>query len=137
MGRMTIVGFGPVGASIGLGLKRAKLRDTEIVGTSRSRSALSAASKAGAVDSTTTNLRSAIIGAQLVVLDVPLSETKEMLEAIGPILEGGCVVTDTGATKVRVMEWAEECLPKGISFVGGHPLPKKRLQTLPHQQARL
>ena len=130
MERITIVGMGPVGASIGLGLKRAKLRNTEIVGTSRSRNALSAVSKMGAADQTTSNLRSAVDGAQLVILDLPVTEMREILEAIGPVLDDGCVVTDTGTTKVRVMEWADQNLPPAVNFVGGHPLLKKQLRSL-------
>ena len=130
MDRITIVGIGPIGASMGLGLKRSDLRNTEIVGTSGDRNALSEAAKMGAVDSTTRNLRSAVRGAELVILDAPLSETRELLEALGPILDDGCVVTDTGTTKIRVMDWADEYLPKGISFVGGHPLPKKPLNSM-------
>ena len=126
MERITIVGLRTIGASIGLGLKQANLNDTEIVGTTGDRGALSEASKKGAVDKTTGNLGSALEGAQLVILDAPISEMREMLEAIGPVLDDGCTVTDTGAAKVRVMEWADEYLPRGISFVGGHPLLKKR-----------
>ena len=133
--RITIIGMGPVGASIGLGLKRAKLSDTEIVGTSGDRKALSEVEKMGAVDSTNGNLRSALQGAQLVVLDVPIADMREMLESIAPILERGCVLTDTGSTKAIVMEWAEELLPEGVGFVGGHPLTKKDLFTLDHADA--
>ena len=130
MVRITIIGMGPIGTSIGLALKRSDLVNTEIVGTSRNRDALSRASKIGAVDKATGNLGSAVKGAQLVVLDTPMSETKELMEAIGPILDDGCVVTDTGISKVLVMEWADQYFPRGISFVGGHPLPKKQLRSL-------
>ena len=116
--------MGPIGASIGLALKRAQLRDLEVVGTSGNGKALSAASKIGAVDSTTGNLRSAITNAGLVVLDTHVSETLEILEAIGPVLDDGCIVTDTSATKAPLVAWAEENLPRGVSFVGGRPMPK-------------
>ena len=125
MDRITIVGMGPIGASIGLALKRARLPDLEIVGSSGNRKALSTAAKIGAVDSTSGNLRSAVEGADLVILDSHVTETKELLEAIGPILEDGCIVTDTAATKVQVLEWAEQHLPDRVSFVGGRPLPKE------------
>ena len=129
MDRITIVGMGPIGASIGLALKRARLSDLEIVGTSGNRQALSAASKIGAVDSTSNHLRSAVEDADLVLLDSHVNETKDFLEAIGPVLKDGCIVTDTVATKVQVLEWAEKFLPDRVSFVGGRPLPK----TLPAQ----
>ena len=124
MDRITIVGMGPIGASIGLALKRAHLPDLEVVGTSGNGRALSAASKIGAVDSTTGNLRSAITDAGLVILDTHVGETLEILEAIGPVLDDGCIVTDTCPTKVPLVSWAEKNLPRGISFVGGRPMPK-------------
>jgi prephenate dehydrogenase len=116
--------MGPIGASIGLALKRAHLPDLEVVGTSGNGRALSAASKIGAVDSTTGNLRSAITDAGLVILDTHVGETLEILEAIGPVLDDGCIVTDTCPTKVPLVSWAEKNLPRGISFVGGRPMPK-------------
>lgn len=128
MDRITIVGMGPIGLSIGLGLKRAGLSDTEVVGTGPDRQVLDRASRLGAVDVTTGSLGTALDGAQLVVLDIPLPDIEELLEAIGPVLEKGCVVTDTGTAKVRVMEWAQRYLPSGTSFVGGRPLPTRPLK---------
>ena len=137
MERIAIIGMGPLGASIGLGLKKAQLANTEIVGSSGDRDALSRAMKMGAVDQTTMSLGAAIDGAQLLILDMPVADMEELLEAIGPILEEGCVVTDTSATKIPVMQWADQHLPRGISFVGGHPLPKKLPQTLDEAEASI
>ena len=130
MDRITIIGMGPIGASLGLALKEANLSDTEIVGTSAKRQASEKALKMGAVDQTTNSLREAVRGAELVILDTGVSETRELLEAIGPILNDRCVITDTGTVKKPVMEWADEYLPRGVSYVGGHPLPKNQPHTL-------
>ncbi len=130
MERITIIGMGPIGVSVGLALKRANLKNTEIVGSAGDRHALSTAAKMGAVDESDHNLRSAIKGAQMIVLDVPFSQMRELLNAVAPIVEDGCVITDTGTTKVRVMEWADELLPKSVSFVGGHPLLKAQITSI-------
>ena len=130
MERITIVDIGPVGASIGLAIKRVGDKDTEVVGTSRDRAILSAAEKMGAVDKTSYTLGSAVSGANLVILDASLSDMRELLEAIGPILADGCVVTDTGSLKASVIEWAEQLLPPEVSFVGGHPLYKVQLREI-------
>jgi prephenate dehydrogenase len=128
--RITIIGMGPLGASIGLALRRANLEDTEVVGADKDRKTLSRALKMGAADRATGNLREALDGAQLVVLDTPLSDTAEMLEAIGPVLEDGCVVTDTGRVKAPVAQWAERHLPRHVGFVGGRPLPARPATSL-------
>ena len=122
--------MGPVGTSLGLALKRANLTKTEVIGTSANRGALSTASKLGAVDQAIPNLGTALRGAGLVILDTPLRETREMMEAIGPMVEDGCVVTDTSASKLRVMEWSEELLPTEVNFIGGHPLTQKTLHSV-------
>ena len=125
MERITIIGVGPLGASIGMGLKKRGLNNTEVVISSGDRRVMNAASKIGAADQTIGNLRSAVEGAQLVILDAPIGEMRELFEAIGPILEEGAVVTDTAATKTRVLEWADTYFRDNVDFVGGHPLPKR------------
>ena len=59
------------------------------------------------------------------VLATPIRAIEEVMKLIGPELEDGCVVTDTGSTKVSVLQWAEENLPSNVSFVGGHPMAGK------------
>ena len=137
MERITIIGTGVVGVSIGLALKRANLRNTEIVGSSGDRDALKIAYDAGAYDDQTSNLRNAVRGAQLIVLDSPFTQTRELLDAIAPIVEDGCVVTDTCTAKVRAMEWAEQLLPNNVSFVAGRPLIRKPFTTLQDASADL
>ena len=122
MERITIVGLGPVGTSMGQALRRTKLPDTEIVGTSASRDAMSTASRLGAVDKTEATLRRAVAGTSLLVLDVPVDEAMEIIEAVGPLLASGCVVTDTAGPKAPVIDRAKRCLPDDVAYVGGHPL---------------
>ncbi len=119
--RMTIIGTGLVGTSIGLGLKKSK-PNYEIVGHDKDPGAASKAKKLGAVDKTAWNLINAIEGAGLVILALPLDAIKPTLEAIAPYLAQGCVVTDTASAKRQVLTWAEAILPPGVHFVGGHPL---------------
>ncbi len=116
--------------SIGLGLKAAELTDTEIVGTSGDRRTLNYGKKIGAFDDISGNLRSALRGARMVILDARFGETKDLLEAIGPILEEGCIVTDTGPSKVRMMAWAKEYLPGRVEFVGGRPATKTWMKSV-------
>ena len=137
MDRITILGMGPLGVSIGLALKRARLSDTEIMGTDGSSRSLAQASKMGAIDKSSGNLRSAMQGASLVIMDTPYSETREFMEAIGPLLKQGCTVTDTGPVKVQVKEWAKQFLPSGVSFVGGRPLPLRTMTSLDEADATI
>ena len=56
MDRITIITAGPMGVSIGLGLRAAGLRDTVIVGSSGDRGLLASASRMGAFDETSTEM---------------------------------------------------------------------------------
>ena len=130
MERITIVGLGPLGTSIGLGLKKANLSNAEIIGTSRERRNASNANKVGAVDRTYAGLGAAVDGANLVVLDADMGETEELLKTLGQRLEPGAVITDLGVMKSKAVAWAEQYMKEGVYFVPGRPLPKKPITTL-------
>jgi prephenate dehydrogenase len=102
-----------------------RLKDTEIVVSSGDRKAMRTVSDIGAADQTIGNLRNAVEGAQLIILDAPIGDMRELMEAIGPILEHGAVVTDTSPTKTPMIKWADSYLRDGVDYVGGHPLPKR------------
>ena len=119
--RITIVGLGFIGGSIGLALHQAEAK-FEVVGHDRERGAANKAKKIGAVDKTDWNLVSACEDADLIVIAIPVGGIKDTLAAIGPYLKPGCLITDTASIKSPVIEWAEEILPKEVNFVGGDPI---------------
>lgn len=125
MQKITIIGLGLIGGSIGLALKRAKLKDIEVVGHDKDSRASAQAKKRGAVDKTEWNLISAVSNAGMVIIATPVMAIRVTMEHIGPKLSEGCIVTDTGSTKVNVLEWAKQYLPESVSFVGGHPMAGK------------
>ncbi len=126
--KITIVGLGLIGGSIGLALKQSKL-EAEIVGHDKDFGVAGRAHKRGAVDKTDWNLVSACQDASLVVLAIPLDGIQPTLDALKPYLARGVIVTDTATTKVPVMEWAKE-LPQGVHFIGGDPAlsPRKTIE---------
>ncbi|MFQ5811933.1 MAG: prephenate dehydrogenase [Anaerolineae bacterium] len=119
--RITIVGLGFIGGSIGLALHQTEA-DFEVVGHDREHAVARQAKKIGAVDKTDWNLVSACEDAALIVVATPVGAIKDTLAAIGPYLNPGCLITDTASIKVPVIEWAEEILPKEVNFVGGDPI---------------
>lgn len=119
--RITIIGLGQIGASIGLALRQAEVA-SQVVGHDRLRKVGAEAKRLGVVDRETWNLPSASEDADLIILATPVGAIKETLEVIGPELRPGCVVLDTASLKVPVMAWAETYLPEGVHFVGGNPI---------------
>lgn len=119
--RITIVGLGLIGTSLGLALRQVK-GELEVVGHDRDPNAAAAAKRRGAVDRTEWNLPRACEGASLIILAIPFGEIRESLAVIAPDLSPGTVVTDTANLKAPVQAWADELLPPGVSFVGGDPI---------------
>jgi len=119
--RVTLIGLGLIGSSIGLGLKQAKA-DMEIIGHDKDGETAKRAVKNDCVDRTDWNLINACDGADLVVLCIPLAAVQDTLKVIAHELKPGCVITDTASLKVPVLQWARDLLPDTVHFVGGHPV---------------
>jgi prephenate dehydrogenase len=131
MQRITIIGLGRVGASMGLAIKRwisapeaaqSGRSGIEVVGFDYDHGVQKAAERLGAVDRTGWSLSRALQDAALVVLAVPATEERALLQEIAPLLSDGAIVTDTGGHKQQGLRWATELLPEGVHFVAGHPV---------------
>jgi prephenate dehydrogenase len=132
MQRVLIVGLGLIGGSIGLALRRWSeerkvdgRKPLEVIGFDPNLDHQRAAEKLGAVDRGAWDLAKATREADVVILAMPVNAMPEAMQDIAPNLKEGAIVTDTGSTKARVLEWAREYLPRHISFVGGHPMAGK------------
>ena len=130
MDRITIIGTGLIGSSIGLAIKRLGLKRTEVVGIDLERSAANKSKKIGAVDKIEKTLVNAVSNASIVFISTPVMATKEIMEIIGPRLNEGTLVTDTGSTKREVMNWAKEHIVPYADFAGGLDLKRLMLTFL-------
>lgn len=120
--RVTIIGTGLIGASIGLGLAARRDRQFEIVGLDRDRGNAREAKKLGAVDREVASLEEAVEGAGLIILAVPVMAARRLLQELPPFLSPGAIITDTCSTKADILRWAAEFLPETVHFVGSHPM---------------
>jgi len=120
--KISIIGVGLLGGSIGLAAKRHRLA-REVVGFVRRRASLRECEKAGAVDYATTDLLAAVARADLVILCTPLAQMHSLTGQFLPALRRGAVVTDVGSVKAGLVRELEATLARsGAHFVGGHPL---------------
>ena len=117
---IAIIGLGWLGQSLGHALQRVKTRYT-LVGHDREPALARAAREAGAIDRADWNLLSAVADADLVFLTEPLEQSCRTLAQIAPELRPGSLVTDTAPRMARLLALAEQHLPAGVSYVGGHP----------------
>jgi prephenate dehydrogenase len=137
MGRITIVGLGLIGGSIGLALKRAEPENTTVVGYDESNEVMNRAQKAGVVDETAPTLERAVRDATMVVVATPIVTVRRVFREMAPYLTDKCIVTDTASTKGDVMRWAEQELPRNVYFVGGHPMAGRERGGLQEAEAEL
>ncbi|MCC6424003.1 MAG: prephenate dehydrogenase/arogenate dehydrogenase family protein [Phycisphaerales bacterium] len=119
--RISILGTGLLGGSIGLALKSAS-SDYTITGYGHNASTIQRAVEVGAVDHGTSDLVEAVTDAQLVILCTPVGVFGDILLKIGSALGQGAIVTDVGSTKRSVVRLAEAHLPAGVHFVASHPI---------------
>ncbi len=120
-GRVTIVGVGLIGGSLGMALCRRGLA-REVVGTGSQPADLRLALEMGAIHRFTCSTAGAVAGAGLVIIATPVSATIPVLLELLPHLSEGAVVTDVGSTKGEIVREVERAVTSGISFIGGHPM---------------
>jgi len=119
--RLSILGVGLLGGSIGLAAKSAA-SSCEIVGYGHRKSTLDRAVEVGAIDEGYDDLPRAVRGADWVILCTPVGLFSQILHQLAPHLAQGAIVTDVGSTKRSVIETAQKILPKWVRFVGSHPM---------------
>ena len=120
--KITIIGVGLLGGSIGLAVKRRKLA-RQIAGFVRRRASLKDCERAGAVDFATTDLPAAVWDADLVILCTPLAQMRSRVREMLPALKRGAIVTDVGSVKASVVRELESLVARaGAHFVGSHPM---------------
>ena len=120
--KITIVGVGLLGGSLGLAARQRKLARA-VAGYVRREASLKDCETAGAVDYATTDLLAAVSGADLVVLCTPLAQMRALAEQLLPALLRGAIVTDVGSVKAGVVREVAAVVNKaGAHFVGSHPM---------------
>jgi prephenate dehydrogenase len=122
--KITIIGVGLLGGSIGLAAKRRKLVSPGgVAGFVRRAASLKDCERAGAVDFATTDLLAAVWDADLVILCTPLAQMLPRVKEMLPALKRGAIITDVGSVKVGVVRELESLVAKaGAHFVGSHPM---------------
>lgn len=122
MQRLTLAGVGLINGSLALALKEAGAV-AEVVGLGRNPERLQGARDAGIIDRAESDPGSALAGSEMVVVGVPMSAVRGVLDWIAPRLPADTIVTDVGSTKASVVEDADATLgPDFPRFVPAHPI---------------
>ena len=120
--KITIIGVGLLGGSIGLAAKKRRVAG-EIAGFVRSKKSIAGCEKFGATDFATTDLLAAVSNSDLVILCTPLAQMRSLAEQALPALKRGAIVTDVGSVKAGAVRELEPLVKKsGAHFIGSHPM---------------
>jgi len=120
--KITIIGVGLLGGSIGLAARQRRLAG-EVAGFVRRAASLKECEKVGAVDFATTDLLAAVSNADLIILCSPLAQMRLLVRQFLPALKRGAIVTDVGSVKATVARELESLITKaGGHFIGSHPM---------------
>ena len=115
--RVGIVGFGLIGGSIALAIKRRW--PSSVVMAVDDKAVTETALRTRAADLAGEDLE-IVADADLVVLAAPVLQNIAILERLSRMLRGRTLVTDVGGTKRRIVAAAQQ-LPS-VPFIGGHPM---------------
>ena len=116
--KITLVGVGLLGGSVGLAVKQRGVAG-QVIGYVRRAESVGECLDAGAVDAATQDLSEALDGSALVILCTPVGDIADMAARLKPHLAADAVITDVGSVKATVVRAVEGVLPR---FVGSHPL---------------
>lgn len=119
--KISIVGLGAIGGSLGLALKK-RHPDIRIWGVDLREEIIEEAVRRQAIDQGTTNLAAGVKDADLIFLAAPMTAMEEICSELAPNLGEGVIVTDVGSTKVNTVRIMARTLPASVRYLGGHPM---------------
>jgi len=133
--RVAVLGLGLLGGSVALAARRAGVAGT-LVAAGRRRVPLERALAAGVVDSVS-DVAGAVRGADLVVLATPVGSMARVVQEAAPHFAEGAVMTDVGSVKEVLTDTLPGLLPRGVHFVGAHPMAGSHQRGVAHARADL
>lgn len=133
--RVAVIGTGLIGGSFALALQK-HYPEVRVAGFGRTESVAQARAR-GAVHETAPDLASAVRGADLVYIALPIGATMEALPAIAESAAPQALITDAGSTKTAICRAAQIHFRGRAEFLGGHPMAGKEHSGIEHADADL
>jgi len=119
--RLALIGFGLIGGSIARAA-RAQGLVGEIIATARSEQTRARVSELGLADAVVKTNAEAVVGADLVILSIPVGACGAVAQEIAPHLAQGAIVSDVGSVKGAIVRDMAPHLPPHAHFVPAHPV---------------
>lgn len=131
MKKITIIGVGLIGGSLGMALRSLGGKPSfKITGIGRNIEKLKLAKKLGAVDDYTLDWKEGLKDADIVVVCTPVDTIAATVRKIIPYLKDKTIITDAGSVKGPVVRDVAKVITaakkknkkKTVYFVGAHPM---------------
>ena len=119
--QISVIGLGLLGGSITLGVLRS-LSGVKAVGYTHRAITRRKAKQLLVATEIVDDIKCCVADADIVILATPISIFDTTFRQIADALPKGCIVTDVGSTKTLPHRWAAKRLPKGVHYVGSHPI---------------
>lgn len=133
--RATVIGTGLVGGSFALALRR-HFPNITIVGFDEPDVANRALQR-DAVHEIAGDLASAVRGADLVYMALPIAKILELMPLVAGHAKPEALVTDAGSTKILIGAEGAKLFRNGARFLGGHPLAGKEVSGIENADENL
>ena len=117
--KISIIGLGLIGGSVGIKLKQTKFAE-EIIGVDANVHHTEQALTLGLIDKVMP-LEESVKNSDLILLAIPVDASKKILPGILDTIKEGAVVLDMGSTKEGICEIADQH-PNRNQFVASHPI---------------
>jgi prephenate dehydrogenase len=136
--RVTILGTGLMGGSLGLALRK-YTTNICISGWDRAEVVREAQSRGAVDEAFSGELAPALQNADLIYIALPIAATIDLLPEISRHAPARALVTDACSTKVRITQAAAAHFSSenGPLFLGGHPMAGRELSGIAHADADL
>lgn len=119
--QVTIIGLGLIGSSIARALRAHNMVRT-IIAADISQNVCKVFQSLDLADRVTDDLENSVRDSDLVIIAVPVGAFEAVARLIGPALEPGAILTDTGSVKCSVISQMLPHLPDHVRFIPAHPI---------------
>ena len=117
---VAIIGLGLLGASLGMALRGGKYRR---LGWTRRSEVRAWALENNVIDETCDDIKELLGKADLTILCLPIPQISQYIETYADCWKEGAIVSDIASVKEVIVDCGEKLLlPRGINFVGAHPM---------------
>jgi prephenate dehydrogenase len=132
---VAVIGLGLLGGSVARAARRRGAAG-RVVGSTRRRGVLEEAMRQGVVDAVGSP-EEAVRDADLVVLATPVFAMAETVRQVAPHLCEGATLTDVGSVKASLHETLPGLLPRGVRYIGSHPMAGSHERGFEHSREDL